>query len=130
MDYGPVSDELNVLAERVIGAAIEVHRALGAGFQEVTYHRALMIELELLGLKYTSEAPVTLEYKGRTIGQGRIDLLVNDQLIVELKAAPANPKQYKRQVLAYLRASGLRLGLVINFEVDVLKEGIARVVLD
>ncbi len=128
--FDPVPERLNVLAEQVIGAAITVHRELGSGFQEVTYHRALMIELDMLGVRYTSETPVTLEYRGRTIGEGRIDLLVDDQLVVELKAASANPKQYRRQVLTYLRATGHRLGLVINFEVDVLKDGVARVILD
>lgn len=128
--FEPVPLVLNELAEKVIGAAIEVHRELGAGFQETTYHRALMIELEILGVPFASETPVSLVYKGRAIGEGRIDLFVDNQLIVELKAAAANPKQYRKQVLSYLKATGMRLGLVINFEAEVLKEGIARVILD
>lgn len=128
--FEPVPPALNELAEKVIGAAIEVHRELGAGFQETTYHRALMIELELLGIPYKSETPVSLEYKGHTIGEGRIDLFIANQLIVELKSAVANPKQYRKQVLSYLKATGMRLGLVINFEVEVLKDGITRVILD
>lgn len=128
--FDPVPSALNELAEKVIGAAIEVHRELGAGFQETTYHRALMIELELLGIPFKSETPVLLEYKGHAIGEGRIDLFVDNQLIVELKSAAANPKQYRKQVLSYLKATGMRLGLVINFEVEVLKDGIARVILD
>jgi GxxExxY protein len=128
--FEPASAQLNALAERVIGAAIEVHRALGVGFEEGTYHRALMIELQLLGIPFKSEEPVVLEYKGQTIGNGKIDLLIDDQLVAELKAAPANPKKYSRQALAYLKATGLRLGLIINFEVELLKDGVSRVILD
>jgi len=128
--FDPVPDALNAMTDKVIGAAIEVHRELGAGFHETTYHRALMVELELRGIPFTSEVPVTLVYKEKPIGDGRIDLLVDNQLIVELKAAPANPKRYRRQVLSYLKAMDLRLGLIINFEVEILKDGIARVILD
>lgn len=123
----PIDEALNELAERVIGAAIEVHRALGAGFQESTYHRALLIELAEQGMAVASEVPVSLRYKGKTIGEGRIDLLVEGRLVVELKAAAANPKKYRRQVVTYLKAGGYRLGLVINFESELLRDGIARV---
>lgn len=127
MDSHSSLDHESELTEAVIGAAIEVHRQLGAGFQEKTYHRALMIELEERGIVFRSEVPVQLEYKGRDIGEGRIDLLIEEQLVVELKAAEDNPKKYRRQVVAYLRASKLRLGLVINFEAELLRDGIARV---
>jgi len=129
-DFEPVPVALNDLTEKVIGAAIWVHRELGAGFQEATYHRALMIELEILNISFASEVPVTLRYKERPIGEGRIDLLIDNRLIVELKAAPANPKCYQRQVLSYLRATNFRVGLIINFEVEILKDGISRVILD
>tara|TARA_R110002111_G_scaffold42180_4_gene77799 strand:+ start:1030 stop:1482 length:453 start_codon:yes stop_codon:yes gene_type:complete len=128
--FAPIPDALNTLAEAVIGAAIEVHRELGAGFHETTYQRALMIELELRGVSFASEVPVTLVYKDKPIGDGRIDLLLDNSLVVELKAAPANPEKYRRQVLSYLKATGLRLGLIINFEVELLKDGISRVILD
>ncbi len=118
----------NELTEAVIGAAIEVHRHLGPGFHERTYHRAMMIELQERGIAYQSEVPVKLTYKGRTIGDGKIDLLIEQQLVLELKAAEANPKKYTRQAVAYLRASNLRLGLVINFESEVLHKGVCRVV--
>ena len=122
-----IPDELTALSERVIGAAIEVHRQLGPGFQEITYRRALAIKLEAIGLSFEVEVPVSLNYRGKTIGEGRIDMLIEKQLILELKAAEANPKKYKRQVTVYLKATGLRLGLVINFEQDRLVDGIARV---
>jgi len=122
------STQLNELAEVVIGAAIEVHRALGAGFEEATYHRAMQVELKARGIPYRCEAPVELHCRGVTIGQGRIDLLVEEALVVELKSAEANPAKYRRQVLAYLKATGLSLGLVINFNVELLKDGVTRVV--
>lgn len=120
-------EELNKLTEGVIGAAMEVHRSLGPGFQEVTYHRALMVEMRHRGIDFKTEVPVVLKYLGEPIGEGRIDLLVGGQLVVELKASEANPRKYARQVVSYLKATGLKLGLVINFEEDVLKDGISRV---
>jgi GxxExxY protein len=122
----PLPSGLEALIERVVGAAIEVHRHFGPGFIEATYHQALAIELELLNIPFRSEVPVSLDYKGKTIGQGRIDLLVDDHLILELKAVDKPAPQFKRQVLAYLKATNLPVGLVINFEVPVLRDGLAR----
>ena len=121
-------EALEALSSEVIGAAIEVHRHLGPGFAEQTYHRAMMVELGLRKISFTSEAPVQLTYKDEAIGEGRIDLVVEDQLIIELKAAEANARKYKRQVVAYLKATNRRLGLVINFEAEVLKQGLNRVI--
>ncbi|MEM8495857.1 MAG: GxxExxY protein [Planctomycetota bacterium] len=116
------------MATAVIGAAIEVHRQLGPGFAESTYHQALRVELELRKIEFKSEVPVSLVYKDVAIGDGRIDLLVGDSLVVELKAARAEPRKFNRQVVSYLKATGLMLGLVINFEHGVLRDGIARVI--
>jgi len=124
----PVEPPLEALIEQVIGAAIEVHRGLGPGFQEVTYHKALMIELDHCGITYESEVPVKSDYKGQPIGEGRVDLLVSRHLVVELKASEANPRAFSRQVASYLKASGLTIGLVINLQVSVLKDGLARVI--
>ena len=124
-----LDDETEAIGSRVIGAAIEVHRVLGPGFQEVTYHRALRIEMEEVDLSVESEVPVELRYKDRPIGEGRIDLLVERKVVVELKAAQGNSQAYRRQVAAYLHATSLKLGLVINFENTVLRDGIARVLL-
>lgn len=125
--HAPIPDELNELAERVIGAAIEVHRELGPGFQEITYRRALEIELRRRGIRYEVEVPVEFEYKGEGIGEGRMDVLVEGMLVLELKAAEANPKKYNRQASVYLKATSHRLALVINFEAGRLVDGIARV---
>ena len=120
--------ELNGLAERVIGAAIEVHRHLGAGFLEVTYQRALMIELRLRDIPFQEQVPVSLCYKEESVGDGIMDLLIDGRLIVELKATEPKSDGFRRQAVTYLRAAGLQLGLVINFNTTVLKDGIARVV--
>ncbi|MEO0476658.1 MAG: GxxExxY protein, partial [Planctomycetota bacterium] len=80
-----LSEELNRLSHDVIGAAIEVHRILGPGFLERSYQRALAIELRIRGIQHTLESPIHLDYKGESVGEGRIDLLVGNQLVIELK---------------------------------------------
>jgi len=123
-------ERLNLLSEQVIGAAIEVHRHLGAGFLESTYEKALVIELELRGIRCEVQKPVDLTYKGKSIGEGKIDLLIEGRLIVELKAVKELVDAHKTQVLAYLKASGHKLGLLINFHSPLLKDGVKRVVLE
>lgn len=125
--HEPIPQVLNELAERVIGAAIDVHRELGPGFQELTYRRALEIELRRRGIRFQVEVPVSLEYKGEWIAEGRMDVLIEDTLVLELKAAEANPKKYSKQACVYLKATGHRLALIINFEADRLIDGIARI---
>ena len=120
---------LNELTEHVIGAAIEVHRALGPGLLEACYEEALCAELTLQQIPFTRQPQVELFYKNRSVGTGRLDLLVDDQLVVELKCVEALAGVHTAQVLSYLRASGHRLGLLINFNVPVLKDGIKRIVL-
>ena len=122
-----VDPRLNALAERVIGAAISVHRELGPGFQEITYGRALAIELEHRGIAYEMEVPVTLTYREKSIGEGKIDFLIDRCLVIELKAVDGSAKAFHRQVVAYLKASKLELGLVINFNATILRDGITRV---
>ena len=116
------------LAHAVIGAAIEVHRHLGPGFTEALYEEALCIELRLRGIPFERQKPVAVEYKGECIGQGRIDLLIGDRLVVELKAVKAIPPVDVGRVLSYLKATGRRLALLINFNVPMLKDGVQRLV--
>ena len=123
-----IDPELNALSEAVIGAAIAVHRELGAGFAELTYRRAMEVECRIRGLGFACEVPVQLLYRNESIGDGRIDMLFEDRLVVELKATQANPQRYRRQVVAYLKSTDLKLGLVINFEVGALRDGLCRVV--
>jgi GxxExxY protein len=117
------------LAREVIGAAIEVHRALGPGLLESVYEAALVVELTERRIPFVRQAHTELKYKGQPVGEGRLDLLVDEVLVVELKSVEALMPVHVAQVLSYLRASGCRLGLLINFNVDVLKNGIKRVVL-
>jgi GxxExxY protein len=117
------------LAREVIGVAIEVHRHLGPGFLESVYEEALVIELALRGIPFERQRPVPVSYKERNVGEGRIDLLVAEELLVELKAVEALAPIHRAQVISYLKAVGLHLGVLINFNVPVLKQGIKRIVL-
>jgi len=123
------SDELDNLVRSVIGAAIEVHRLLGPGYIESVYEQALCIELGLRRIPFVRQPPVSVVYKGQTVGEGRLDLLVAGCLVVELKAVEALDQVHAAQVLSYLKATDHRLGLLINFNVPVLKAGIKRVIL-
>ena len=122
------SEELDTLAHAVIGAALEVHRLLGPGFLESVYEEALCLELNLRGIPFRRQVPVNVEYKGQRIGEARLDLLVADRLIVELKAVETVPPVHLAQVLSYLKTSGLQLGLLITFNVPTLRQGIRRVI--
>ena len=116
------------LAREVIGAAIEVHRILGAGFLEEVYEQAMCIELARRGIPFSRQVPLAVEYKGCRVGEGRVDLLVGARLVIELKTADGLAPVHVAQLISYLKATGLTLGLLINFRVDVLKKGIKRVI--
>ncbi len=120
---------LDRLARTVIGAAIEVHRHLGPGYLESVYEEALAVELDLRQVPFERQKAFAVDYKGRTIGEGRLDFLVGDELLVELKAVEALAPIHKAQVISYLKATDRQLGLLINFNVPVLRSGIQRVVL-
>jgi GxxExxY protein len=124
-----IPKELEDLSRRVIGCCLMVHRELGPGLNEAVYQRACRMELESCGLSVEVERPVPIRYKGRLICTQRIDLLVERNLIVELKSVERIHAVHVAQTVSYLRAAGLRVGLVINFNVPVLKQGIRRVVL-
>jgi GxxExxY protein len=123
------SQELNRLANAVIGAALEVHRALGPGLLESVYEEALCIELKLRGLPFVREAAVPVRYKGQIAGELRLDLLVRNALIIELKAVDELAQVHSAQLLSYMRLTGHKLGLLINFNVPLLKNGIKRLIL-
>jgi GxxExxY protein len=117
------------LSGEVIGAAIEVHRFFGPGLLESAYELALERELVLRGLSVERQKAVPLEYKGLALGDGfRIDLFVGGQLIVEVKAVENIQPIHEAQLLTYLRLTDTRLGLLINFNEKVIKEGVKRVV--
>lgn len=117
------------IASAVIGAALEVHRYLGAGYLERLYKDALAIELKQRGISFKQQTELSVTHQGGTIGTQRLDLLDADKLIVELKAVDILLPLHKAQVISYLKASGKSLGLLINFNVPVLKQGIQRIVL-
>ena len=113
---------------RVIGAAIEVHRHLGAGYLESTYHRALCVELKLREIPFESKRKVNVSYKGEQIHGQELDLIVDARVVVEVKAVSQLEAIHGSQVVSYLRSTGLRAGLLINFNSVVLKAGIRRIV--
>ena len=129
-DEGPEepSVELDELAHRVIGAAIEVHRVLGPGFLESVYEEALCVELAARRIGFTRQVPVGVDYKGRRVGEARLDLVVDNRVVVELKAVESIAPIHVAQVLSYLKATELRLALLITFNVTVLRRGIRRLI--
>ncbi len=121
--------DLNTLSEIIIGKAIEVHRELGPGLLESAYESCLAYELESSGLKVETQKPLPLIYKGMKIDCGyRLDLMVEDSVIIELKAVASLLPIHMAQLLSYLKLSGISLGLLINFNVEALRHGIQRVV--
>ena len=121
-------DIVEKLATETIGAAIEVHRHLGPGLPEDVYREALVHELQLRGIECRREVPVPIYYKGKLVGQGRLDVLVGACLIVELKVVESLNPVHRAQAISYLQATKLQLALLINFNVAILKDGIKRVI--
>ena len=119
--------ELNEVTGRVIGAAIEVHRVLGPGLLESIYEECLSHELGAVKITHERQKEIPIEYKGIRLGCGyRIDLLVEEKIIVEIKSCESILPIHEAQLLTYLKLTGLKVGLLINFNVPVLKEGIKR----
>ena len=120
----------NELSGKVIGAAIEVHKILGPGLLESAYEECLCHELELRAIPFERQKELPLEYKGVALDCGyRLDLVVANKLILELKTCEALEPIHEAQLLTYLKLTGIKLGLLINFNVPVLKEGIKRLAL-
>ena len=122
-------EALDAVATVVVDAALEVHRHLGPAFSESVYENALCHELTARGVRFERQVFVPVHYKDRLVGTGRADLLVSGILVVELKALPALAPVHTAQVLSYLRAMNLTLGLLLNFGERRLKTGCKRVVL-
>ena len=116
-------ESANYWAHEVIGAAIEVHRQLGPGLPEKVYESALCLELTSRSVPYRRQAVVEVRYKNVAVGQGVVDLLVAERLVVELKAVEQLAETHRAQVLTYLKITGLPLGLLINFGAARLKDG-------
>jgi len=120
--------ELNEITEKIIGCAIQVHRTLGPGLLESTYEVCLIHELKKVGLDDRSQVALPVVYDGIRLDAGyRIDLLVENQVIVELKSSDCLLPIHEAQVISYLKLSGKKIGLLINFKVKLLKSGIRRI---
>ncbi len=124
---GP-GEHVDAVCHRVIGAALEVHRALGPGFLESVYEEALCVELSLRGIPFARQVPIRVAYKGSAIGEARIDILVDGCLVVELKAVESIAPIHIARVISYLKATQRPLGLLITFNVTALRHGIKRVI--
>jgi GxxExxY protein len=130
MRYTIIKNDLNMISYDIIKAAIEVHKELGPGLLESVYQRCLVIESKKMGYNITAEVPVSIKYKDEYIQEDgfRIDILVDDSIIIELKSVEKFKPVHKKQLLTYLKLADKRLGLLINFNVSLLKDGIERIV--
>jgi len=118
------------LTEKIIGAAIEVHKYWGPGLIESVYEKSLARELELCGIKYKQQVDLPLAYKGVQVGDGlRLDLIVEGKVVVELKVVKDFDSVHESQLLTYMRITGCKVGLLINFNKPTLREGVKRYVI-
>ena len=123
--------DINQLSNKIIGAAIEVHKAIGPGLLESAYEECLCHELNLRGIFYERQRPLPLEFKGKKLDcTYRLDVVVEKQVILELKSCERIEPIHEAQLLTYLKLSGLHLGLILNFNVVVMRAGIKRIVYD
>ena len=127
MNHRDTETQRDALTERIIGAAIEVHRTLGPGLLESAYQECLCIELGLQGVRFKSQVELPVFYKEHHADVGyRLDLVIDDAVVVEIKAVERLLPVHEAQLLTYLRLSGIGTGLLLNFNVPVLKDGIRR----
>ena len=118
------------LTEKIIGAAIDVHKYWGPGLYEEIYEKSICHELQLRGVKFENQVLLPLMYKGMKVGDDlRLDLIVDGKVVVELKAVSALEPIHEAQLLTYMKLTGCKVGLLINFNVPTLKQGIKRMVL-
>jgi GxxExxY protein len=121
-------DQVNQVTQRIIGCAIEVHRVLRCGLFEAIYRSALAIEFETGGLSYARQVNVPALYKGRLLGSYRIDFVVEDLVVVEVKSVERMSPVFETQVITYLGVTKKRVGLLINFTSRRLKDGVQRII--
>jgi GxxExxY protein len=128
-EFEPIPDEINAIAAQVFDAALQVHRATGPGLLEGVYEACLCHELSSRGIRFQRQVSWPVIYDGVRLSAGlRLDLLVEDQVIAELKAVDQLIPLFDAQVITYLKLTGKRLGLIINFNVELLKDGVKRIV--
>jgi len=121
--------DINELSSKIIGAAIEVHKAIGPGLLESTYEECICHELNLRSLSLERQKSLAVQYKGLKLDCGyRLDVVVENSIILELKSCERIEPIHRAQLLTYLKLSGLNLGLILNFNVTVMRDGIVRIV--
>ena len=123
------SPETERLVTRTIGCALRVHQALGPGYTEALYHDAMAIDLELDGLRFEREVTLRVMYRNRPLRPQRLDLVVENEVVVELKAVERLDRIHQAQLLSYLKAGGFKVGLLMNFHSEFLKTSLRRFVL-
>ncbi|MBS1249636.1 MAG: hypothetical protein MAG431_01216 [Chloroflexi bacterium] len=128
-NYKPIPDKVEHLGKSLLDAAFEVHTVLGAGYLERIYEEALCHELSLRHVPFEQQKPITVPYKDLRIKGQRLDLIIGDLVIVELKAVESIHPIHQAQLMSYLKATDLRLGFILNFNVPHLKNGIKRIVM-
>jgi GxxExxY protein len=117
------------LTEKIIACSIEVHKELGPGLLESIYEAALSIELSQQGMRYRRQMPLQVAYKGESIGEFRMDVVVEDTVVIELKSTERHDPLFEAQLLSYMKLGGYKIGLLINFNSILLTKGIRRLVL-
>jgi GxxExxY protein len=117
------------ITEKIIGCAIEVHRNLGPGLLEKIYENALSIELNLNGISFESQKTLPANYKNKFVGDYKIDLLVENSVVVEIKSVERHDPIFEAQILSYMKLGGFKIGLLINFNSKLLKDGIKRYII-
>jgi len=125
----PLPDDLERLVERIIGACITVHAELGPGLLEATYSKAIAAELTHLGIQFELERSFPVTYKGMVIGHHRLDLLIERQVVIEVKAVERLLPVHVAQTICYLKVSEKRVALLMNFNAEILRSGLRRIVL-
>jgi len=126
----PLPDEVQQIAKEIVDASYQIHSTLGPGLLETVYEVCMQYELSKRNIKYKSQVGIPVEYEGVKLDTGfRLDILVENQVIIELKAVEKTTSLHEAQLLTYLKLTGLRLGLLINFNVPIIKEGIRRLIL-
>jgi GxxExxY protein len=120
-------DVLRSITNRIIGAAIAVHKEIGPGHAEITYENAMALEFEACKIRFRRQEPFGVFYRGKQVGKGRMDFLVEDRVIVEIKATETLHPLFTSQVISYLKATKIRLALLINFNVRRLIDGVKRI---
>jgi GxxExxY protein len=125
----PIPPDVEAIVKACIGAAIAVHRELGPGFREVIYRRAYCLEIDSLGLRFECEKAMLVKYREWLIPGQRLDLVVGDSVIIEIKSVPRLLRRHERQILSYLKTTGYRVGLLMNFNSKLLRDGLKRKIL-